>query len=158
MTGTVIGNSTFMDAIGMSVGLAGASFGSNEGYTILAGEFVSSTTRPIGSPGTLTALIKEFASPVNGIMGWFGSDGNNISTAGALSNASSRFVNNVAKNPLFITPSAHYSSSNWGGQGTANYDTLYCIFTPGTSTSVTFSVYTLQTSYAAFCCYFYIFF
>ena len=113
-----------MDAIGMSVGLAGASFGSNEGYTILAGEFVSSTERPGSSDGNLTVLIKEFANPVNGIMGWFGAEGRNGFPNGALSGASSIFVNNVAKNPLFITPSTHYSSSNWGEE--ARITTTHC--------------------------------
>lgn len=156
MTGTVIGNLIVMDAIGISVGLASANFGSNEGYTIFAGEFALSTAA--SGQGYKTILTKEFANPVQGIMGWFGSYGRNgLSTNSALLSASQVFTKNILNEPLFLAPSASYNPNTWGETGT-EVDSLRCLYTAGSSSTVDFDVICSSGAYGAFCCFFYIFF
>lgn len=153
-----IGISIFMDAIGLSVGLAGASFGSNEGYTIFAGSFYA--VNNASSTVFTTTVSKTFDNPVQGIMGWFGSsEANQYDQPTASNSASASFTVNIALEPKFIAPNVIYDrnmseTSSSGGSGN-----LRIIYTPGITSTIDFAVSAYSSGrYAALCCYFYIFF
>lgn len=157
MTVPVIGNSIFMDAIGMSVGLAGASFGSNEGYTIFAGSFygINNTS----SSAFVSTASKTFDNPVQGIMGWFGSsEDNQYAQTDASKSASTGFTTNIALEPKFIAPNVIYDR-NLSETSSTSSGYLQIIYTPGITTTIDLTVYAYSSGrYAAICCYFYIFF
>ena len=144
-----------MDAIGLSVGLAGAKFGSNGGYTIFAGIFYKED-----GPGTYYTLIsKTFDNPVQGIMGWFGSSGtdsNSVTQSGKY--ATTRFTDNIELNPQFISSGVYYSTDGMGALNGSAANAFNCSYTAGTSLSVDFGVVTGSNSCGTLCCYFYIFF
>ena len=145
----------FMDAIGMSIGLAGASFNDNEGYTIFAGTFYKLNTTNSG--GYITVKSKTFAYPVQGIMGWFGTSNINIDGIDrVLSSASENFTNNIALNPKFITPGVKYTAHM--EETTTDSFGLKIEYIPGSTSSIDVDVYISRNYYAAICCYFYIFF
>lgn len=145
-----------MDAIGLSVGLAGASFGSNKGYTVFAGSFYALNS---GTSRLFTVVSKTFDNPVQGIMGWFGSHSSYYDSQGdASSDASGRFATNIALEPRFIAPNVGYSYSMEETSITVSNAKLYISYTPGTTTTIDFKLYTGSSNYGALCCYFYIFF
>ena len=158
MTGTVIGNSMFMDAIGMSVGLAGASFTDNEGYTIFAGLYNSPLSSP-SSNNKLTVTEKTFEKPVQGIMGWFGTGiDNNLSNSSE--SAVSSFSNNIGLEPHFFAPfGLTYKQIGMEVDSSQPINAFICEYTPGISTTATFYVRcNTNNKYGTICCYFYIFF
>lgn len=157
MTVPVIGNSIFMDAIGMSVGLAGASFGSNEGYTIFAGSFYAINNT--SNNAFVSTASKTFDNPVQGIMGWFGSsEANQYAQTEASKSASTSFTTNVALEPKFIAPNVVYER-NLSETSSIGSGCLQIIYTPGITTTIDLTVYAYSSGrYAAICCYFYIFF
>lgn len=145
-----------MDAIGLSVGLAGASFGSNEGYTIFAGTFYNQQGNGYGY---ITIVSKTFKNPVQGIMGWFGTqDGNLHNQSDASKSASNQFTANIPLNPKFISPNVMYNKSGMGEVASDSNGNLKIEFTPGVTTTIDFKVHVYERSYGAICCYFYIFF
>lgn len=144
-----------MDAIGLSVGLAGASFGSNEGYTIFAGTFYNQQGNGYGY---ITIVSKTFKNPVQGIMGWFGTQEAHLhNQSDASKSASEHFTTNIASNPKFISPNVMYSSLMSEVPSDSNGN-LKIEFTPGVTTTIDFKVHVYERSYGAICCYFYIFF
>lgn len=146
-----------MDAIGLSVGLAGASFGANEGYTIFAGSFYAVNNTQ--SNAFITTVNKTFDNPVQGIMGWFGSsEDNQYASDSALKSASKGFTTNIALEPKFIAPNVIYSR-DMSELSSGTSGCLQIIYTPGVTSTIDFTVFAYSVGrYAALCCYFYIFF
>lgn len=140
-----------MDAIGLSVGLAGASFGSNEGYRIFAGTFY---IQKDDGNGYITIVSKTFKNPVQGIMGWFGTQEANLySQSDASKSASNHFTTNIALNPKFISPNVMYTSEMNEAASDSN-ENLKIEFTPGVTTTIDFKVNVYAGRYGVICCYF----
>lgn len=138
------------------MGLAGAKFGSDEGYTIFSGMFYSFNSN--ASNKTIDVFSKNFNNPVKGIIGWFGASGN----LSSLSNSNETAVTDLSKNfslePKFIAPNVYFSGQNMNITTADSNGSVLCSYELGKSTTVIFRLTVLGKTYGVICVYCYIFF
>lgn len=138
------------------MGLAGAKFGSDEGYTIFSGMFYSFNSN--ASNKTIDVLSKNFNNPVKGIIGWFGSSGNSSSLSSSNENALTNFSNITPLEPKFIAPNVYFSGQNMNITSVSSNGAVLCSYELGKSTTIIFRLTVLGNTYGVICVYCYIFF